>query len=239
MKLIFGASIGASTENEFKRSLKTALRHSTDAIELGFTALNEIHYSAEIVDIFKQFTYRSIHLPVVYYEENQMYFLTYPHIRIENSLKVIDKFIEQTNPHTVVMHPDQIVDFTWAVKRYGPRLAFENMDKNKQFGKTLEDMSKVFEKCPSARWVFDLNHIYTNDNSMQLAHDFYNLFSNRLAHYHISGYGGFHDALCRSKEEVIVKGIISPDFPIIDEGDIVSKGLYEEELEYIKEKYKS
>jgi hypothetical protein len=107
------------------------------------------------------------------------------------------------------------------------------MDIDKKFGKSIEDMKHVFELCPDAKWVFDLNHVYTNDNTMETAKDFYNTFKQRLTHYHLSGYGGFHDALCLSKEDIILKGIQSLEFPIIDEGNLLLKGVLKEEFEYV------
>lgn len=239
MYIKFGASIGAKTPQELTNRLKTALSFSNEAAELGFTSLHEIYFNTEIASLFKQFKYRSIHLPVVHHSENKLHFLRYPSAILEDGLIQIDAMIKECNPHTVLIHPDQIDDFFWLTKRYGNVLAFENMDSKKTFGKTIEDMDEVFNKCPSARWVFDLNHIFTNDKTMKLANDFYNAFSDRLVHYHISGYGGFHDALCITKEDVIVKGLLSIDYPIIDEGDIVHRGLLEKEYDYIRQNIQS
>lgn len=132
-----------------------------------------------------------------------------------------------------MVHPDQVTDFNWANEKYGSLLAFENMDEKKKFGKTIFDMKEVFNKCPNSKWVFDLNHIYTNDNTMDLAKSFFDEFKNRLTHFHISGYGGFHDALCISKEDVIIKGLVSLDYPIVDEGNLILKNVLNEEYKYI------
>lgn len=233
--MIFGPAVDSKTGNprELLKNLEKALKFSNNAVELSFTSIHKVTYSQEVVDIFSLFKYRSIHLPVVEETQGGKKFLTYPNPEIDNVLKVIDKIISKSSPDTVLIHPDQVTDFSWARSKYGKMLAFENMDSNKKFGKTIEDMKKVFELCPDAKWVFDVNHIYTNDDTMGIAKDFYSEFKNRLTHYHLSGYGGFHDALCLSKEDIILKGIQSLDFPIIDEGNLILKDVLEKEFEYV------
>ena len=234
-KLIFGSAVDSKngSSEDLANNLKKALTLSNEAVELSFTSLHKVTSSQEVIDLFNEFKYKSIHLPVVEQIGNNKIFLEYPDSKLNDTLKVIDSIIDKSSPNTVLIHPDQVSDFSWAKSKYGKMLAFENMDADKKFGKTIEDMKKVFDLCPDAKWVFDVNHIYTNDNTMETAKDFYNVFKDRLTHYHLSGYGGFHDALCSSKEDIILKGIQSLDFPIIDEGDLLSKGVLEEEFEYI------
>ena len=79
------------------------------------------------------------------------------------------------------------------------------MDSKKNFGKSVEDMRQVFTKSPQAKFVFDINHIYTNDKTMASASDFFNEFKHRLAHYHVSSLGDFHDCFCLTHEDVIFR----------------------------------
>lgn len=238
MNIIFGPAVDSKKgdSDELVRNLKKALDFSNGAVELSFTSLHKVVYSREMVDVFNKFKYKSIHLPVVEEISGVKSFLSYPDTNIELQLGIIDQIIMESSPNTVLIHPDQVNDFDWVSKKYGSQLAFENMDSEKKFGKTINDIKNVFRKCPQAKWVFDVNHIYTYDNSMKLADDFYNAFKDRLTHYHLSGYGGFHDALCLSKEDIILKGIISFDFPIIDEGNLLLKNVLNEEYEYILER---
>lgn len=235
MKIRFGPAVDSKRADakELISYIETALRFSDEAIELSLTKTSKVVYDVNVSVLLKKFKYRSVHLPVL---KNGDEFISYPDDSIEKEIKIIDQFIEEISPNTVLVHPDQIRDFEWATRKYGPLLAFENMDVRKKFGKTVEDMEFVFNKCPEAKWVFDLNHIYTNDNSMDLAVKFFTKFKNRLTHYHISGYGGFHDALCLSQEDVIIKGLLSLDYPIIDEGRLLPKGVLEKEFDYIVER---
>ncbi len=232
-KIKFGPAVASRTGNptELIDYLERALKFSDEAIELSLTRIEKIKQSVtdEALSLLSQFKYKSIHLPVV----DGTRFITYPDNSIEESLKVIDKIIVSISANTVLVHPDQINDFGWVKSRYGSLLAFENMDVKKKFGKTQEEMLEIFELCPRAKWVFDVNHLFTNDKDMKSADDFFNTLRDKLTHYHLSGYGGFHDALCISQENVILSGIKSLDFPIIDEGNLLEKNVLEEEYEYV------
>ena len=235
-KIKFGPAISSRNGDpaELIDYLSQALMFSDEAVELSLTRIEKIKNSItdEVLSLLAKFKYKSIHLPVV----NNDKFISYPDKSAEESLKIIDRIISKISINTILIHPDQVRDFDWAKSRYGSLLAFENMDSKKKFGKTLEEMMKVFEICPEAKWVFDVNHLYTNDKSMKSSGDFFNALSNKLTHYHISGYGGFHDALCLSKEDIILKGIKSLDYPIIDEGNLLEKGVLKEEYDYIIER---
>jgi hypothetical protein len=236
--IIFGAAISSKfgKENELLSYLKTSLEFSNKAVELSLTRVEKIgsSISDNVLRLLNKFKYKSIHLPVLKDGE----FIKYPDVSVDRYLALIDNIIVAIKPNTILIHPDQVEDFKWVANKYGKLLAFENMDSKKVFGKTIEDMRIIFQKCPDARWVFDVNHLWTNDKTMKSANIFFSEFSNRLAHYHLSGYGGFHDALCVSKEDEILKGIKSLKYPIIDEGNLLQKCLLKEEFEYINQRLK-
>ena len=235
MKVRFGPAVSSKIADaeELIRDLETVLGFSNEAIELSLTKTSKLVYDTRISELLKKFKYKSVHLPVLKDGDEVIY---YPDDSIKTWIKIIDQYIEDICPDTVLVHPDQVRDFKWLTRKYGCALALENLDARKKFGKTIEDMESVFKECPGAKWVFDLNHIYTNDRSMGLATEFFDKFQNRLAHYHISGYGGFHDALCLSREDVIIKGLLSLDYPVIDEGNLLQKGVLEKEFNYITER---
>ena len=233
LNINFGLAIASETGNpkELEKYLQEALDLSIDAVELSFTKVERIGDSItdKVIELFDKFKYKSIHLPV---KHNGQYF-TYPDKSIDKDLQIIDKILQKINVDTVLVHPDQIGDSNWLADKYGKLLAFENMDIRKNFGKSVNEMKQVFDKFPQAKFVCDVNHIWTNDHSMETAKDYFNEFHNRLTHYHLSGYGGLHDALCRSREDEILKGLMSFDCPIIDEGHLSQKGLIKEEYQYI------
>lgn len=151
--------------------LDKILKQQIHAIEFSPTRVNglEINITKSLIKRFKSFEYRSIHAPV---KDNNSKYIYYPEHKSQKVLDKIDRFIQEIDPQVLVFHPDQIHDFNWLNKRYGSLLAFENMDKRKDFGKTIGDMKEVFEEAPKAKWVFDINHLYTNDKTMKSAQAF-------------------------------------------------------------------
>jgi len=234
MNLKFGPAV-SSLRTEPKKLIEyltATLDFSNEAIELSLVSTDRVFYDQTVADLLKKFKYRSIHLPVLDVDRKV---ISYPDPKIINELNIIDRYIIEISPNTVLVHPDQINDLDWLTQKYGKLLAFENLDAKKSFGKTVADLESIFKKCPDAKLVLDLNHIYTNDQSMILAADFFQTFKSRLCHFHLSGYGGFHDALCLSQENVIVKGLISLDYPIIDEGNLMERDLLKPEYDYLCE----
>ncbi len=82
-----------------------------------------------------------------------------------------------------ILHPDRYPDAT----ALGERAVFENMDANKEFGCTVEDMATVFERNPSAGFCLDVAHVWTNDRSLALGHELLDAFGDRLRQLHVSG----------------------------------------------------
>lgn len=214
MKIKLGFAVSNTTPNssDLLEKIKQVRKLGLDAIELSLTREEKFkqEFTEEIIKALKEFEYRSIHAPVL---DTNWKPIKYPSKIASSLLGVIDKLIQQINPHVVLFHPDIVIDFEWLNKRYGHLLAFENMDKPKKFGRTMDEMKEVFSKSPQAKWIFDVNHLYTNDKTMRSAKTFYEAFKDRLTHYHISAYGGFHDCFCNTHEDVILEGVLSLDKP--------------------------
>lgn len=85
----------------------------------------------------------------------------------------------------LVLHPDVWRDE--ALRAYGVRAIFENMDVNKEFGKWTADLADVFERFPDAGFCLDVAHVWTNDTSLALGHELLDAFGTRLCQLHVSG----------------------------------------------------
>jgi len=222
MKLGFNISIERKTLAQVKAEIAEYRSISTDVIELSLTALYGVleFPFREIYDELGQFTYRSIHLPVVTGEDRtNNEFLVYPDKKLEPYLAIIKKIAHDLEINTFVVHPDQIADFEWANNEFGALLGFENMDNKKKFGKTVEDLQNVFTQCPQAKFICDLNHLYTNDKTMESSKKFHNAFKERLTHYHVSAVGAHHDTFIRFPNEVgILVGVSEHNVPMVHEG---------------------
>jgi hypothetical protein len=232
IKLGFAVSNLSDDSNDLVRNIEKVLELDNEAFELSLTRVEKLKqkFTNKTFDLIKKFKYRSIHTLV---KDSNLKNVYYPSREYSKWKETYDFLIQKINPNALVFHPDLIKDFEWLNKEYGSLIAFENLDKEKKFGLTIKDLDIVFDKCKKAKFVFDLNHLYTNDKSMKSASIFYNHFKSRITHYHISGFGGFHDCFCRTKEDVILTGISDLTLPLIHEGNALEKNLIEEESEYI------
>ena len=86
----------------------------------------------------------------------------------------------------VIVHPD-LYGGERSLLRVGRRVVFENMDIEKSFGQGVADLGSVFDAHPDAGFCLDVAHAWTNDPSLQLAHDLIDSFSHRLRQLHVSG----------------------------------------------------
>jgi hypothetical protein len=235
MGIKLGYSVSSTSKNpdDLLRKLKKLAEQQTDVIELGLTREEKFQhkFTKEIVKYIRQFKYRSIHTPILDLELKP---LRYPSKAAKRLLKIIDNLAADIDPSVVLFHPNIVGDFDYLNKRYGSLVAFENMDSRKDFGKTVEDMKKVFKKSPMAKWVFDVNHLYTNDSSMKSARLFYKAFGDKLVSYHISSLGDRHDCFCRTHEDVILTAVTDLSKPMVHEGNVLEKNLLHEEENYIK-----
>jgi hypothetical protein len=85
----------------------------------------------------------------------------------------------------VVLHPDVWRDDT--LKAFGARAVFENMDINKAYGRSVDDLHEVFARFSEAGFCLDVAHVWTNDTSLALGHELLDAFGDRLRQVHVSG----------------------------------------------------
>lgn len=85
----------------------------------------------------------------------------------------------------VILHPDAWRDET--LRALGTRAVFENMDLNKEFGRSATELDEVFGQFPEAGFCLDVAHVWTNDASLALGHELLDAFGTRLRQLHVSG----------------------------------------------------
>ena len=105
--------------------------------------------------------------------------------RFESSAAECLKLLAEC-PFDIVLHPD-LYARTSAVGGLGARAVFENMDVAKSFGRTLEDLERVFHAFPEACLCLDVAHVWTNDPTMELGAELLDAFGDRLRQLHVSG----------------------------------------------------
>jgi len=87
--------------------------------------------------------------------------------------------------HDLILHPDIWRDDE--LEQLGGRAVFENMDVNKPYGRTVDDLREVFARFPQAGLCLDVAHVWTNDPSLALGHDLLDEHGSRLRQLHVSG----------------------------------------------------
>ena len=60
------------------------------------------------------------------------------------------------------------------------------MDRRKPIGRTLEELSPIFEKLPDAMFCFDIGHARQCDTTMTEAYRILRAYSDRLCQIHVS-----------------------------------------------------
>lgn len=148
---------------------------------------------------------------------------------------------QRINAEAITIHPHTMQKWGWVADYFGDRASFENMDRFKPFGKSAEDMRRIKSEHPSARWTFDINHVFTNDKSLHHIPDFYAQLGDP-GHYHISGFQDEllpHTTLHTTHQDEIIQAIATDNPIIIESLGIKDIHLFRKEYDYIMKRLRS
>lgn len=209
-----------------KKSLKLLREAGVKAVELDRDIVMPDTDTIETFERgdFDDFEYISLHAPTWEWGHNRETSLIFKKISTLQTLCDLD---------LVVVHPDTIEDISVFQDCTFP-IAFENMDWRKDDFHTVKDMKPLFEIIPSAKMVLDVNHVWTHDTTMQLAHELYEAFHDRITEIHLSGFSKLHDPLFKTKQREIIEAIEDFSVQIIVESQLPLDGV-EKERSYIEE----
>ena len=112
-------------------------------------------------------------------------------------------------------------------------IAIENSDWRKAFGKTVEDLERIFE-LTDFDFVLDVNHCFTNDRSMDLARVMIEKFSDRLREIHLSGFTKYHEPISVTRQYEILEAVLAGDVPIIIESVCEDEWQAREEYAFVR-----
>ncbi|MCX6744788.1 MAG: hypothetical protein NTX82_04655 [Candidatus Parcubacteria bacterium] len=197
---------------------------SDSAIEICCNKAEDSDKLGTLIPLMRDFQYCSLHLPC--------------HNRYVNDAKtreLLDKladFYFSINGQLALVHPDLVDD--WEVFNDFPfNWAVENMDNRKAVFKVPSDFTEFFSAHPSWKFVLDLNHVFSNDPSMQLAEDFLAQLGHKVAEIHLSGYTGYHEPLFQTRQLEILNYCQIMDVPVIIESAFDQIADIELEYRYI------
>jgi Xylose isomerase-like TIM barrel len=169
-----GFSTGALALEKFDLALAELRTKPIDCVELSALRIMELRPLLESIPrlSLSRYQYVSLHAPSRFASDEER--------------ETIELLLHLTPPTwPIILHPDTISTFArWRV--FGKRIAIENMDRRKPIGRTADELSKIFEELPEARFCFDIGHARQLDTTMTEAYKILQLFGDRLCQVHIS-----------------------------------------------------
>jgi hypothetical protein len=163
-----------------------------------------------------------LHLPTRFADEE-----------MKDNLPLIKQISDKFNLDSIVVHTDRITNWNILAESNLP-IAIENMDHQKDSGKTVADIANILDKY-DFKFVLDVNHCFVNDASLKLVDDFLDNFEDRLAEIHLSGFEILHDPLFKTNQKEFVEKIAHLDTPIIIESPLHNTEEARQELNYVKD----
>ncbi|PKM91292.1 hypothetical protein CVU82_01690 [Candidatus Falkowbacteria bacterium HGW-Falkowbacteria-1] len=177
--------------------------------------------------LYSEFLYISLHAPAFSWNNDKNISL----------LKKIRLIFVKFNIKNVVIHPDEIKDWSIFEKFKDLPLSLENMDRDKKAYKNIKSLKEIINKY-GFMLTLDLNHCYDNDETMILAEDFQDEFKDKIVEYHISGYDKEkkHTTLFDKSEQIrIINSIKFKNIPIIIESCFNKAYDVKKEYKYIED----
>ena len=154
--------------------IEQARRISTSVVELSALHGEELPGLMRVLHegIADQFSYASVHAPAKGWELDSSDLAT--------CLATLPSSVS-----AVVVHPDTLIE-PEAFRRLGALLVLENMEPRRATGRRVDELQKLFDLLPEARFCLDVAHAHLCDHSLDLAHDLIDEFADRLAQVHLS-----------------------------------------------------
>ncbi len=169
-----GFSSGAIAYGDFFGALATLHNRQFPCLELSALRIVELRpLIAALPDLdLSAYSYISFHAPSSFPMEDEAWVA-----------EMLYACVPEMWP--IIIHPDAIFEFKhW--KRFGRRLAIENMDRRKPLGRTASELENIFARLPNASLCFDVGHARQCDASMTEAFLILSKFAQRLVQVHIS-----------------------------------------------------
>lgn len=212
----------------YARLFRDMLDAGCSAIELHTPQYDELDAS-ELLELIRSFEYRAIHTSDLHSPAED-----------KNTLAYYQELVRSIDAAAVTIHPHTMKSWGWVAEYFGDLASFENMDRFKPFGQSPEDMRRILDEHPTARWTFDLNHVYTNDPDLSRVSDFYEQLGDP-GHYHISGFKDKalpHTTLHTTGQDSIIAAVATKKPIIIESLGSDDIHLFREEYNYVAARLK-
>ncbi len=216
----------ARDDTFYGKLLEDMLDAGCKAIELHMPEHSRLD-DPTLLSLIGHFNYRAIHTSDLHSPQEDAKALAY-----------YQELAQKIGAASITIHPHTMEHWGWVADYFGDAASFENMDCFKLFGKSPEAMQQILGEHPTARWTFDLNHVYTNDPSLSQVSDFYSQLGDP-GHYHISGFKDAslpHTTLHMTRQDDIIDRIATSAPVIIESLGIKDIHLFRDELAYVAQR---
>lgn len=215
-----GFSTGAIAYADFNRALELLRDEDVTCVELSalrFQEARPLLRATRELDLTR-YSYVSFHAPSSFDPEEES--------ALVNDLR---EYLPPAWP--IILHPDTIHNQSlW--KPFRSQLAIENMDQRKLVGRTVEELTAVFDRLPEATFCFDIGHARQCDTSMTEAYKMLWAFQRRLKQVHVSEVNSSsqHDPVSYAAQISFreVSGLIPTRIPLIVESRVSSNDIRRE-----------
>ncbi len=191
------------------------------AIEINCGGKGSFDHILELKPDLSGFEYVSIHAPA------------------EFSSSDIDLMRAMTNEHRIdnfVFHPS--VSSNWdLLAKSGLPVSIENMDSRKDIGKNVGEIASILGRYGFGL-TLDLQHCFTNEESMSSAREFQEILGDRVVEYHLSGFDSRwnHFPLFKTGQDKIIGSLKNKKAPIIIESAFFNIDEIQGELDHIEQR---
>ena len=203
------------------------------AVEISLGSIDEFEkfkLTEKLIDKTNNFSFVSFHAPFrdIKYGHNK---------KTRNILEKLNYLNKNLPLRGIVIHPDIIEDFS-ILQYSGLPFLIENMNPEKKSGKFPQEFEKYNQF--GLGYVLDIEHVYGNDKTMQLAKKLTEIMGTKLNHLHVSGKKNSRNHtpchLSENKSE-IRKILDNCQLPKISEGILLSLDydLASKEIEFLKQ----
>ena len=122
-------------------------------------------------------------------------YLKYGGVNPDIQIRLLKRIIHRHNAQVVPIHPEKEDGnyprgYYRELMRAGIPLAFENMDRDKADGWDKDELSGLILDLEAGGIIFDVQHAFEHDFSMNYARDLFMFFMSLIRHFHVSGENG-------------------------------------------------
>jgi hypothetical protein len=215
-----GFSSGAVCYGDFIGALDLLKTENLTCLELSALRVSELSALVDALPMLdlSRYKYVSFHAPSSFGAQEEKW--------------ISDLLFEKVPTNwPIILHPDAIIDFQFW-KRFGSRLAIENMDRRKPVGRTAIELQHIFDVLPEALLCFDIGHARQCDASMTEAFLILSHFSSKLVQIHISEVNSAsqHDRISHGAALAFqqIAPMIPASVPVIIESRVSKNQIYVE-----------